>query len=303
MNTTHPLVSLCIFTYNQEKFIEEALSGAVKQTYDNLEIIVSDDCSTDNTFSIIQKFVNAYSGPHKIIINRNEKNLRHREHFNRVIYNLVHGDIIAVGAGDDINLPDRVQETVDFFNANPQVISLHFESEQVDVNLNPLNKDLPLSHNMYSVITLDDYVNKWNSRSWLYSGDSRAFRKEVIKFFPPLEVSHNEDLPFFVRCLILGASAIIRKPLVLHRIHGNNESRVLRFKQEGKDLFNQLSKDIEYAYSGGKLNKKECIKLKMKISSIHRSMMMSDLRKILYLDKIEKSIKKYLKNFLLKNRT
>lgn len=300
MNTNHPLVSLCIFTYNQEKFIEEALSGAVKQTYDNLEIIVSDDCSTDNTFQIIQRFVDSYSGPHKILINRNEKNLRHREHFNRVMYNFVSGEIVAVGAGDDISLPERVQVTVDFFLANPQVMSLHFESEQVDVNLAPLNDDVTLCSNMYSIITIDDYVNRWKSNCWLYSGDSRAFRRDVLSFYPPLEISHNEDLPMFLRCLMLGSSAVIRKPLVLHRIHGNNESRVLRFKQEGRDLFKQLDRDLEFAYLAKKLNRKERMKLKMKISSIHRSMMISDLRKLLFVDKMEKFVKNIFKRILLR---
>jgi glycosyltransferase involved in cell wall biosynthesis len=51
MNSTqYPLVSLCIFTYNQEKYIREAVEGALSQDYPNLEIIISDDNSTDSTY-------------------------------------------------------------------------------------------------------------------------------------------------------------------------------------------------------------------------------------------------------------
>ena len=66
-----PLVSFCIITYNQENYILDALNGAVNQDYENLEIIVSDDCSKDNTFGVIENFVKTYQGRHKIILNRN----------------------------------------------------------------------------------------------------------------------------------------------------------------------------------------------------------------------------------------
>lgn len=51
-----PLVSICIPTYNGEKFIAEALESAINQTYPNLEIVVSDDASKDDTLSLIEKF-------------------------------------------------------------------------------------------------------------------------------------------------------------------------------------------------------------------------------------------------------
>lgn len=281
--TNNKLISFCIFTYNQQKYILEALNAAVKQTYDNLEIIISDDCSTDDTFKIVSEFAKSYNGPHKLIINRNEKNLRHREHFNKVIYNIAHGDIIAVSAGDDISLPTRIQQTADFFNMHPSVMSVHFLSEQVDNSLNKLSERYSISRGLYSVITLEDYVKDMKSRFWLYSGDSRAFRKEVIQFFPPLEISHNEDLPMFLRCLMLGPTALLREPLVLHRIHSGNESARYRFKQEGKDLFVQLEKDVEHAYIHSKVDDIAKIKLKLKIKKIHWGMMLSDLKRLLFI--------------------
>jgi glycosyltransferase involved in cell wall biosynthesis len=56
------LVSYCIFTYNQEQYIEECIRGALSQTYENLEIIISDDFSTDQTFKIIQRIQKEYGG-------------------------------------------------------------------------------------------------------------------------------------------------------------------------------------------------------------------------------------------------
>ena len=69
-----PLITFALFAYNQERFIREAVAGAFSQTYSPLEIILSDDCSSDRTFEIIQEMTAGYEGPHKVILNRNEKN-------------------------------------------------------------------------------------------------------------------------------------------------------------------------------------------------------------------------------------
>ena len=50
-----PLVTFALFAYNQEQYIREAIEGAFAQTYQPLEIILSDDCSTDRTFEIMRE--------------------------------------------------------------------------------------------------------------------------------------------------------------------------------------------------------------------------------------------------------
>ena len=55
-----PLVTFALFAYNQERYIREAVEGAFAQTYEPLEIILSDDCSTDRTFEIMQEMVANY---------------------------------------------------------------------------------------------------------------------------------------------------------------------------------------------------------------------------------------------------
>src|SRR5215208_5561829 len=73
--STRPLVSFALLTYNHEKFIRDAVSAAFAQTYQPLEIIISDDCSTDQTFEIVQEMVLAYTGEHRVVLRRNPENL------------------------------------------------------------------------------------------------------------------------------------------------------------------------------------------------------------------------------------
>lgn len=106
--TEKPLVTFSLFAYNQEKYIREAVEAAFAQTYEPLEIILSDDCSTDNTFSIMNMLARAYVGPHKIIVRQTEKNIGTLAHVVDVA-NISKGAIIVLAAGDDISKPERTK--------------------------------------------------------------------------------------------------------------------------------------------------------------------------------------------------
>ena len=80
-----PLVTFALCAYNQERFIREAIEGAFAQTYEPLEIILSDDCSSDRTFEIMQEMAAAYAGAARIKLNRNASNLGIAGHVNRLI--------------------------------------------------------------------------------------------------------------------------------------------------------------------------------------------------------------------------
>ena len=63
-----PLVTFALFAYNQEKYIREAVEGTFSQTYEPLEIILSDDCSSDRTFEIMEEMAATYDGPHATLL-------------------------------------------------------------------------------------------------------------------------------------------------------------------------------------------------------------------------------------------
>ncbi len=98
------LVSFVLLSYNQEQFIREAVRSAFAQTYEPLEIIISDDCSPDRTFEFIKDEVDVYQGPHKVILNRNEKNLGIAGNLNQA-FQLAHGQFFVMAAVYDISIP------------------------------------------------------------------------------------------------------------------------------------------------------------------------------------------------------
>ena len=115
-----PLISFCIVCFNQEKYIKEVLSGAFAQTYSPMEIVISDDCSSDNTWRIIGDEVAAYrvkDGKHTIVLNRNDHNLGIYANSAKV-YELAHGVIHVGNDGDDYSYPSRVATIYSVFKSN-----------------------------------------------------------------------------------------------------------------------------------------------------------------------------------------
>lgn len=109
-----PLVTFALFAYNQEHYVREAIEGAFAQTYSPLEIILSDDCSTDGTFAIMQEMAAAYTGPHRVVARQSPQNRRVLRHVLDVA-RLAQGKYMIVAAGDDISLPQRTEKLVEVF--------------------------------------------------------------------------------------------------------------------------------------------------------------------------------------------
>src|SRR5947208_1619268 len=103
-----PLLTYLVATYNQERYIREAVESALAQTYSPLEIIISDDCSRDRTFCIASEMAAAYRGPHNVRLNRNPINIGIGPHANRVM-DLCQGKLLVAAAGDDVSLPERTE--------------------------------------------------------------------------------------------------------------------------------------------------------------------------------------------------
>jgi glycosyltransferase involved in cell wall biosynthesis len=124
MNSTppspdRPLMSLLLFAYRQERYIEAAMRSALAQTYQPLEIIVSDDCSPDGTYAVMERIAAEYRGPHRLRINRNPVNLGMGAHYQHVL-GMAEGRYLVLAAGDDISEPSRVEEVAALALQDPE---------------------------------------------------------------------------------------------------------------------------------------------------------------------------------------
>ena len=237
----YPLATLVVFFYRQEQFVQDTVAGALAQTYPNLEIIFSDDCSPDGTFEAIQRAVQGYNGPHKLILNRNGKNLGLVPHVNKLLFDLSHGDFIFLNGGDDISMPERVSWAMDYFQANPSITAISGSYLTIDKNGKEIGK----------AVFERDSVLKVNDKKYLTSelfmtgGVALSFRRRVLDVFGQLNNDcQTEDSVLRFRSILLGPTLRISKVLLKYRVHDNNISRNICYFNTRK-IANQYLSDLK----------------------------------------------------------
>ncbi|GIV33727.1 MAG: hypothetical protein KatS3mg031_1262 [Chitinophagales bacterium] len=108
-----PKISVLMPAYNAAAYIHKAIETILSQTYHNLELLIIDDCSTDNTLSVIRSF----NDP-RLKWYRNEKNLGYLKTCNK-LFDLAEGDFIAFQDADDYSDPSRLELQMRQFEKNP----------------------------------------------------------------------------------------------------------------------------------------------------------------------------------------
>ena len=106
-----PLVSVICLCYNHGRFIREAVESVLNQSYKNIQVIVTDDASTDNTVEEIHSLKVTYPSIELLLLPRNLGNCKA---FNEAL-KLVKGEFVIDFATDDVMMPDRIEKQVAFF--------------------------------------------------------------------------------------------------------------------------------------------------------------------------------------------
>ena len=248
MTLQNELASFCLITYNQENYIEDAIKGALSQTYPNLEIIISDDASTDGTQNLIKKIVNGYQGPHRIITNYNTTNLGLVRHVNKVLYEISTGTYVFLAAGDDISMENRVKDTIDFYKSHIDVVATGSDVQQIDDFSNKVDSPIYIKKTADRLLNIDYYLSA--EYKHLY-GCTRSLTRKLINSFPPLDdTCPTEDTTLLFRAFLLNKKVgDLKDILVQYRVHENNMSSPDNLvKLSIVAIFNQYSKDLEFAY-------------------------------------------------------
>lgn len=223
--TERPLVTFYVITYNQAQFVREAVEGALAQTYSPTEILLSDDCSTDGTFEIIQEVVKGYSGPHKIVLNRNDRNLGLSMHVNKIM-DLATGELIVAADGDDVSYPQRTERCVDAWLKNGKPAALATSVSCIDAAGNPSGDGakwfaqfLP-SANESRTDCLLRFSREGSPR---LVSCSAAWTKELFNRFGPLaaDVWYEDDV-ITLRAWLFDRIVFVPEAFVRYRQHDSN---------------------------------------------------------------------------------
>jgi glycosyltransferase involved in cell wall biosynthesis len=184
---TNDMVSVIIPNYNNEIFLKNVISKILNNTYNNIEIIVVDDKSTDNSINIIKKFKSD-----KIRILENKENSGTYYSRNRGIL-MSKGEYILIVDGDDYIDSTYIENMVNYLKNIDKKIwgyGVHFERVYLNNDLNIIQKNISTSYNILFKRKLFNYLGFFqNSR---FGADSE-FIYRAQKYNYPIKLDHNNN--------------------------------------------------------------------------------------------------------------
>ena len=211
-----PPVSVIVPCYNGMPFVEGAFRGLLEQDYENMEILLSDDCSSDESHEVAEELAGNYSGPHRVRIFRNEKRLG-MGNYNRLV-ELAEHDFIVMAHADDLPDPSRVSLLVDAWKESGATLiasnAMVASAENKDMHLLWANETSPDP-------TPEAVARKGRIDTGLLAA-TFAWHRDLFDRFGAIDpdkspVISDWILPF--RANLLNGIVYLNKPLVRFRRH------------------------------------------------------------------------------------
>lgn len=211
--------SVLLCTYNGEKYIYEQIESIINQSENVDEIIISDDCSNDNTIDIIKNnFLNCEID---IKININKENLGFKKNFYNAL-ELCSGDIIFFSDQDDVWMSNKVKRVMEIFKENTNALLVFSNAEVTDQKLNKVSYLLDDVHFDDSIMN-DSYSQLKNILADNFiTGATMAMKKDLIDKAMPFGTNWPHDYWFGVVAAINCGLYVIKEPLIKYRQHENN---------------------------------------------------------------------------------
>lgn len=204
-------ISVCMATYNGEKYIKEQLESILSQLHEEDEVIISDDHSSDNTLEIIKTLNDI-----RIKIFVNELGKGYSKNFENSIAHSS-GDVVFLSDQDDVWMPNKVQTMIEELESADVVIS--------DALITDENLRVTLGSHFKLHGTRNGFLNNWLKTR--YIGACMAFNKNILKKIMPFPnnpklcahdywIANVSEFYYNVK--------LVDQPLIKYRRHGSNAS-------------------------------------------------------------------------------
>jgi glycosyltransferase involved in cell wall biosynthesis len=230
MNSSQPLVSICIPTRNSARYIRETLDSLRVQTYPHCEIIVSDNASSDGTVALLEEYAEAYG----IRVLLNDTDAGAGENFNRLIASAT-GDYVAIYHADDLYDPDIVAESVAVLQKHRTVGLVGTLAEAVDAGGMRLfdyrlpEGCTPSSDGCFDFDAALSAVLRTRKQEIFFVTPSIMVRREVYRavgLFDQRSWRSSVDYEMWLRIACRYPVAVINRPLMHYRIHAAQGSEL-----------------------------------------------------------------------------
>ncbi len=213
-------IDVLLATYNGEKYIAKQLESILNQTYKNIRVIISDDCSTDNTLKLLKEYETKDS---RIIVYEQSSNLGYVKNF-EFLLEKVEANYYMLSDQDDVWLEDKIQKSYDKL-INDNVDLVFGDLKIVDENLNVINDS------MFKFLKIDKRLKKYNDYRLLYmdncvTGCTIISKSSFLSIILPLPKTTKyliHDYWIALVVMLNGKVSYMEEKYILYRQHGNNQ--------------------------------------------------------------------------------
>jgi glycosyltransferase involved in cell wall biosynthesis len=252
-------LSIILLSYNQEAYIEAALISLLEQDVDDLEIVISDDASSDETVKVINKVLKDFKTSKKIKLNHNPKNIGIVANLNLAL-SMTRGDLIFIAGGDDISKKTRCSDCYKFWlesGARHDLVA----TDGYDMSKDGANLGVKTTDNL----------EKWTLERWhknhrpYFFGASHMISRRLVNLNYLDNRLPFEDQVYVHRALMMGGAIRLPSPLVYHRRGGVSqpEKHMIMGSKKQRLLLAANANLIElnqFIHDAGKLNMENPIK-------------------------------------------
>ena len=217
------LVSVIMPSYNTASYIADSIKSVLAQTYNNLELIIVDDCSTDNTDAIVAGFKDA-----RIKFFKNIKNSGAALTRNRALRE-AKGEWIAFLDSDDLWLPEKLERQIMFMNKNGYVFSYH-QFEKIDED----------SKKIGILVTGPDIVSRKMMYNYCYPGClTFMYNAKFMGLVQIKDIKKNNDYAILLKLCKKADCYLLKENLARYRIRKKSVShdKFIKKLKSHYDLF------------------------------------------------------------------
>ena len=217
------MIDILLAVYNSEKYLTQQLDSIFSQTYTNWRILIVDDCSSDKTCAIIEKYMQKY--PEKIVLYKNSRNIGNPSLNFFKLLKMSTSEYAMFCDHDDVWLCDKIELTLIAMkqkeSQNPDLpILVHTDLKVVDCNLNVLAESMVLAQKLNpNAKTLRELVVQNN-----VTGCAAMLNRKLVlmaSLVPKGAVMHDWWVALIAAAF--GAIEFVDRPTILYRQHGANQ--------------------------------------------------------------------------------
>jgi len=260
-----PKLSYVLLSHNREKYIRGAIESAFAQDYEGeLEYIISDDCSTDRTFEIINECVSAYKGDRRVVVTQTPRNMNLAGNTNHALQ-YVTGDFVIRADDDDYSTIDRCFQIARAISMHPGCSSVTTRLIKfTDTDDEVIRERCMQKSDVHGDCTILDIVNGFDGVSEFFAENrsNKVWRTDVYRAFSclPDDAYWVDDLICQYRANVLGfcvsvpVVTVMARQASLNMSSGGNDgkrgfSAIMRLEKFNDEYMNTTFAPLEKTIS------------------------------------------------------